>query len=142
MPVEDVFLVDGHYVQTPLDFVNAVEMASDVDENTAIGEARGVLDGSARDYEVNSTRPLPAIELGREHLPDGLKGIDKAIVGVGGYDDLVFRNVKPVGLVAKSRINEEYDSPAILAGNNTISATCNGLEMFGKFRNRGLDFFV
>ena len=142
MPVEDVFLVDGHYVQTSLDFFDAVEMTSDVDENTAVGEARGVLDGPARDNEVNSTCPLPAIELSREHLPDGLKGIDEAVVGVGGYDGLVFSNVKSVGLVAKSRIHEEYDSPTVLAGNNTISATGNGLEMFGKFRNRGLDFFV
>ena len=142
MPVEDVFLVDGHYVQTFLDFVDAVEMASNVDENATVGEARGVLDGSARDYEINSTCPLPSIELSREHLPDGLKGIDEAVVGVGGYDDLVFSNVKPVGLVAESRVYEEYNSPAVLSGNNTVSATGNGLEMFGKFRNRGLDFFV
>ena len=78
VPVEAVELVDGHRVQYLLDLILAEEVPAAVQHQAAVAKARGVRNVAARQAPSGSRVRLRAVNSHRQHLPEGLDGIQEA----------------------------------------------------------------
>ena len=81
---ETVELVGGHEVQMLLNLLDGKEMAADIEVASAPGKARIVEDGAF----LEGNAAVGGVEdVDREHLHEGLEGVEKTRLGVGTDED-------------------------------------------------------
>ena len=108
MQVQIAVFVLGEDVNGLLDLVFGEERAGRVEHDTAVGEARGVIDVERRDApravgDVRRGGP------GSQQLVGGLAAVEQAVRGGGGNGELLMGDVDRVGLLFARALDGELD---------------------------------
>ena len=116
VPVEVVHLVVRHQPQHLFHLFDGEEMAAHVEHESAIGEARRVVDGDAGDGVVGRGVEFSDQNIARQHLFNRLQAIEKAPHGARLQRDAVGVHQQDVALVDERRgVHCERDAGTSIA---------------------------
>ncbi len=120
-----VDLVEGQLVDVALDLADGEEVAGDVEHRAAVGVARRVVDGAARDLP-GSGLPGGLLDGGGQELAQGLHAVEEPGGPARGDGDPGGRAVEPVALGAERALGQAELDAALAAGGDRQAVAGGG----------------
>ena len=132
VPVEEIHLVISHDAQHLLDFLDREEVAAHVEHETAIGEARRVVDGNAGNRVGRAGIEFLDEHVARQHFLDTLQTVEKAFHGAGLQRDSVFGDHEDVTFFVERRSVHLQLDGGIFSVADRHATACGSAECGGE----------